>query len=206
MSSIHPLPLILASDSTSRQTLLTQTGFEFTSKPSKFDESNNTAHTPSAKVIALAKAKITATNSKLEKQALILGADTVIVFENRVIEKPKYKMDAVAVLQQLSGQIHTVVTGWAIYNSYKDTWHEGVSETRVTFRSLLHQELVAYANDNPVTQWAAGYNASLSSAITFISKVEGSYSGMNGLPLDQIVPKLVHEWAHPYKPRSKRDE
>lgn len=202
MSAIHPLPLILASDSKSRQRLLAQTGLAFTSKSSGFDESTVTATTPTAKAIALARAKASAVKVRLDKPALILAADTLILFNDQIIEKPKYKMDAVTIIQQLAGETHTVITGWAIFNTYKNTWYEGVTQTKVTFRQLLHHEIVEYANDNPVTQWAGGYNVALSSAIGFITKVEGSYTGLNGLPVDQIIPHLVHEWAHPYKPRS----
>lgn len=196
--AIHPLPLILASTSESRRAILNQTRLEFSCQGSKFDESSIVLKNPRERAIALAKAKInTITDEK--HPALIIGADTVVVFNNKVLEKPKYKMTAVTMLKELSNSIHAVLTGWAIYNNYKDSWYEGYSETYVTFRPLLHQEIVEYVNDNPVTSWAAGYNAALSSATLFISKIEGSLTGLNGLPVDQIVPHLVHEWAHPYK-------
>jgi len=202
--AIHPLPLILASTSASRKAILTQTGLIFSSHASDFNESTITLKNPQERSIALAKAKIMKiSDSKVP--SLIVGADTVVLFNNKVLEKPKYKMTAVSMLKELSDHIHTVLTGWAIYNNYKDSWYEGFSETYVTFRPLLHQEIIEYVNDNPVTSWAGGYNAYLSSAPLFISKVEGSLTGLNGLPVDQIVPHLIHEWAHPYKKRDQKE-
>ncbi len=195
---IHPLPLILASESKSRVELLSQTKFKFNTLATNLDESAITGTNPQERILKLAKSKAEAAYHILQKPSLILAADTFILFNNQILEKPKYKMTAVDMLKKLSGQIHTVITGWTLFNSYKNAFHTGTSTTYVSFRPLLHQEIVDYVNDNPVTQWAGGYNASLSSAPAFISKVEGSLTGLNGLPLDQIVPVIVHEYAHPY--------
>jgi len=201
--SVHPLPIILASTSKSRVAVLDQSGLSYTTSESNLDEKSITDTNPDKRVVALAKAKIEVINQKLKQPALIIGADTVVLLNNKVLEKPKYKMTALAMLKELSGQIHTVLTGFAVYNSYKETWESGISKTYVTFRDLSHKEITDYVNDNPVTQWAGGYNSFLSSAITFITKVEGSLTGLNGLPLDQILPIIHHEWAHPYRNRSK---
>jgi septum formation protein len=203
--AIHPLPVILASTSQSRTALLTKSGIEFTAKASNFDEASITLVNPDDRVVALAKAKIETVVQDLKQQpALYIGADTVVVFDAKVMEKPKFKMTALAMLKELSGHTHVALTGYAIYNSYKEAWHTGITKTYITFRELTVKEMTDYVNDNPVTQWSGGYNSFLSSAINFISKVEGSLSGMNGLPLETIIPILHHEWSHPYKSRTTK--
>lgn len=205
--SIHPLPLILASASasTSRQHLLKQAGLNFSQLASTIDEAAITAKIPQQRVVTLAQAKAGQVGQIHKKPALILAADTIIIYNNQILEKPRFKMTAVEMLKKLSGSVHTVVTGWALLNTYKNTIQSGHSETYVTFRKLDHHEIVDYVNDNPVTQWAGGYNAALSSAVYFISKVEGSLSGLNGLPLEQIIPRLKYEYQHPYKKKMHKN-
>lgn len=201
---VHPLPLVLASSSASRKKLFDQVGLSFEVVSSNIDEKSITGKAPSERVINIAKAKIEAVAKKYEKPAIFLAADSVVIYNNQVLEKPPFKMTALEMLKKLSGNIHTLLTGWAIHNSYKNVWFTGHSETYVTFRKLGYQEMVDYVNDNPVTTWAGGYNSHLSSAIHFITKIEGSLSGSNGLPLDQIVPIIKNEYAHPYLPRAKK--
>lgn len=197
--AIHPLPLVLASRSQSRQALLRQTGIIFDSLESTIDESAITGKTPQERILKLAQAKALDVSQKIDYPALILAADTFLIFNRRILEKPKFKLTAVEMLKGLSGKVHVVLTGWAILNTYKGTWQTGTSDTSVTFRELSHQEIVEYVDDNPVVQWAGGYNSQLSAASTFIHSVKGSLTGLNGLPLDQVIPALKHEWAHPYK-------
>jgi septum formation protein len=201
--AIHPLPLILASSSESRKILLSKTKLTFTIIPSNIDETAVTGKNPHERIIKLAQAKAMAVSQKIDYPALILAADTFVIFNRKIVEKPRYKMDAVAMLNTLSDNIHAVVTGWAILNTYKNTWQTGASDAYVTFRKLSEKEIIDYVNDNPVTQWAAGYNSHLSEADIFISYVKGSLTGLNGLPLDQIIPALKKEWAHPYKTKLK---
>lgn len=197
--AIHPLPLLLASRSQSRQALLRQTGITFDSLESTIDESAITGKTPQERILKLAQAKALDVSQKIDYPALILAADTFLIFNRRILEKPKFKLTAVEMLKGLSGKVHVVLTGWAILNTYKGTWQTGTSDTSVTFRELSHQEIVDYVDDNPVVQWAGGYNSQLSAGSTFIHSVKGSLTGLNGLPLDQVIPALKHEWAHPYK-------
>lgn len=203
--AIHPLPLILASGSQSRRVLLAKTKLKFTTYASNIDESLILGKNPQERIVKLAQAKALAVSQQIDHPALILAADTFVVFNRKILEKPRFKMDAVDILKTLSGNIHTLLTGWAILNTYKNTWQSGHSDTYVTFRPLTEKEIIEYVNDNPVTQWAAGYNSHLSEADSFISHVKGSLTGLNGLPLDQIIPALKYEWSHPYKKNFQKD-
>jgi septum formation protein len=204
MAAVHPLPLILASASASRKKLLAQTGLTFTCLEPAIDEQAITANLIRERVVAVARAKNEAVVTKTTQPALILSADTVVVFKNTILEKPRFKMTALEMLKKLNGHIHTVITGWTVFNSHKETWQFGFSETFIKFRDLTHQELLTYVDNHPVTQWAGGYNSQLSSAVTFIERIEGSLTGLNGLPLEQVMPALKKEWDHPYKTRPKR--
>jgi septum formation protein len=201
---IHPLPLILASASESRKQLLKQTSLTFSHQASILDESTITARSPQERVVLLSTAKAEQVSRTLKNPSLILAADTFIIHNNQILEKPKFKMTAVEMIKKLSASIHTVLTGWTVLNTYKHTLKTGYSETYVTFRELDHHEIIDYVNDNPVTQWAGGYNTALSSAIQFITKIEGSLTGLNGLPLDQIVPIIKYEYTHPYKKKKSK--
>lgn len=204
--AIHPLPLILASNSKSRKTLLKKTKLSFTVIGSQLDETKITGKTPRDRIITLAQSKALDVSRHIDFPALILAADTFAIYNRKIFEKPRFKMDAVEMLKTLSGKVHTLLTGWAILNTYKNTWITGYADAYITFRNLSDKEIIDYVNDNPVTQWAAGYNSHLSEADTFISQVKGSLTGMNGLPLDQIIPALKHEWAHPYKRKLHQKE
>jgi len=197
---IHPLPLILATSSLSRQELLSRTGLKFESIDPKLDEKSITATNPETQVIKLAKAKVEAAVAAKQDYGLYLGADTVVIHNAKILSKPKYKMTAVEMLKKLSNSVHVILTGWALFNSYKETWDTRHSNTLLTFRKLTAKEIEDYVNDNPVTTWAGGYNWLTSSAISFITKIDGSLTGANGLPLEQILPVLNRHWSHPYKP------
>lgn len=185
------MKLILASSSQNRQALLKIAGLEALIVPSNIDESIYVDPEPHRRTIEIALAKARAVKDQY-KNALVIGADTVAVYRNKIIGKPKYKMDALEVLKTFSGASHLLVTGWGIYNTQTRHQFQGSSETKVTFRTLTNQELTDYVNDHPVTQWAAGYSSMNTTGISFIEKISGSLTGFtHGFPLEQILP-IIH--------------
>lgn len=180
--------LILASGSISRIQLLKHVEINFTSIPSDFNESSFIESNPEKRVEGLALAKGQQVREKYPKSN-VLSADTIVVYKNKIMEKPKFKMTALKMLQKFSGNIHTVLTGWSLITK-KGKVYRGISHTYVTFRHLPLTEIESYVNDHNVIQWAAGYNTQLSKAKSFVQKVEGSLTGLNGLPLEEIIPIL----------------
>ena len=130
----------------------------------------------------------------MKKKAIIIAADTFGLYRNKIIEKPKYKMEAFEVLSMLSGKSHIILTGWAVINSKKGREYSGVSETRVVFRKLTKQEVLDYVNDHAVTNWAVSYSPLNTKAVSFIEQIHGSVTSFShGLPLETIVPILKRE-------------
>lgn len=189
------MKVILASASHARHQGLLHAGIKHIVIPAKIDESEIQDKDPQKRIVTLAQTKAEYIAQK-ERNALVIAADTFGIYRNKVLEKPKFKMDAVEVLTMLAGTSHILLTGWCVINSHTHQTFQGVSQTRVFFRELDHDTLLPYVNDHSVTSWAAGYSPMLSPAIHFISKVEGSLTGfMYGLPLEEILPVLESENA-----------
>jgi septum formation protein len=187
------MKLILASASQNRQELLKIAGIQFTVDPSKIDETVFVDPDPERRVkeISLAKARAV---KHAHPHDLILTADTIACYRNRIISKPRFKMDAVEILKTFSGTSHEIITGWAIINMKTRQRFQGFSLTRVMFRPLSREEITAYVNNHQVTQYAAGYTPINSEAIHFIEKIQGSLTGFShDLPLEQIYPIINHE-------------
>lgn len=189
------MKVILASASETRHQGLLHAGIKHTLIPANIDESEIQDKDPQKRIIALAQAKAKYVADK-ERNALIIAADTFGIYRNKILEKPKFKMDALEVLTMLAGTSHILLTGWCVINSRTLKTYQGVSQTRVFFRKLDHDTILSYVNDHTVTSWAAGYSPMLSPAIQFITKVEGSLNGLiYGLPLEEIMPVLESENA-----------
>jgi septum formation protein len=180
--------LILASSSSNRQELLKIAGISFTVVPANIDESIFLDPEPSRRAQEIALAKARAIKTKYP-HSLILAADTLAVYRHKIIGKPKFKMDALEIIKQLSGVSHDIISGWAIINTKTKKRFQGYSATKVTFRDLNLTEITDYINSQNVTQYAAGYSPLNTQAINFIEKIQGSLSGFShGLPLEQILP------------------
>jgi len=187
--------LILASNSKARHQGLVHAGIKHQVIPAKIDESEIMHKDPTKRIVKIATAKAEFV-AKKEKRAIIIAADTFVVYRNQVLEKPKFKMEALDTLTHFSGTSHLMLTGWCLINSQTKKTYSGISHTRVFFRKLSHDILLNYVNDSEVIQWAAGYSPMLSPALHFIDKIEGSLSGfIYGLPLEQILPVLESENA-----------
>lgn len=183
--------LILASSSTTRKKFFDLCQIPFEVIASNLDESlfaSDDVHTL-VQTLALEKAKAVAENLT---NVQVIGADTVIAFNNHVLGKPRNKMQAVEYLKMLSNATHTITNGWAVLKktNYIVKSSSGVTETKIRFRRLSKHDIEHYCNDYDVTQWAAGYNP-FSRAIGFITSIEGSFGGLYGLPLEQILVQIA---------------
>ena len=114
----------------------------------------------------------------------VLGADTEVVIDDDVLGKPHDRDAGKAILRRLAGRTHEVIT--AICLLYKEQEHTAVSISRVTFGSLTETEMQDYAQRGESLDKAGGY-AIQGWAAGFIARLEGSYSGVMGLPLYELV-------------------
>ena len=177
-----PGRIVLASASPRRGELLRQAGIACEVRPVDLDESVLPGEAPEHYVLRLAEAKARAAWARRPDGAVepVLAADTTVVLDGRVYGKPADEAEARAMLGRLSGRTHEVHTAIAVV-------HDGGAATRlctsrVTMRTIAAEELDWYcASDEPYDK-AGGY-AIQGRAAVFVSRLDGSYSGVMGLPL-----------------------
>lgn len=186
--------LILASSSPRRQQLLRNAGFVFEVVPSRVVEMNEAAEKPVvlAERLAERKADEVARRFAPQEDVVVLGADTVVVAQGVILGKPGAPQEAVAMLENLSGREHEVITGVALV-APGGTRHLVTHEvTRVFFRLLTPSEIAAYvATGEPLDK--AGAYAIQGRAGRFVTRLEGCYFNVMGLPL-ALVDRLLREW------------
>lgn len=187
-------PITLASRSPRRQALLQQIGVPFVLADVDVDESMLTDEAPVDYVqrVALEKAQM---GRQMKGEFPVLGADTTVVFNHTALGKPRNAEDAAQMLQCLSGQTHDVLTAVAVVTM--DSVHTTLSTSQVTFRPITTHEIECYWASGEPHDKAGGY-AVQGLAATFIERIEGSYSGIMGLPLFETATLLreivaVHE-------------
>lgn len=171
--------LILASQSPRRRELLQQIGIQFSVVPSDFEEKMGTRFAPSTLVEQNALGKSLDVQKKYPN-ALILGADTIVVINGQVVGKPTDNEDAVKMLQSMEGRHHTVHTGVALLE--KGRWCVRSRVTRVMMRSLTEAQIRAYvATGEPMDK--AGSYAIQGIGASFVESIEGCYTNVVGLSL-----------------------
>ena len=182
--------LLLASASPRRSDLLKQMGVSFTVLAVDIDESRQGDESPVDYVSRLAMEKAQAGFARQDGQLPSLGADTIVVFDGQIFGKPRDQQHAETMLMALSGKVHSVFTAVAIDNGSGTAL--AVSETRVEFRTISQSECLIYWQSGE-PQGKAGAYAIQGRGGVFVEKLEGSYSGVVGLPLaetEQLLDKF----------------
>ena len=182
--------LILASASPRRKELLEQIGLTFRIVPSNIEETPGPAETPEELVIrlSLGKARDIAARPDINSR-WIIGSDTVVVSGQQILGKPVDDRDAAAMLRQLSGTSHLVVSGFAIIDRLQQRQHSEAVTTRVHFRHLTEEEITGYIATREPTDKAGAY-AIQGIGACFVSGIEGSYTNVVGLPLCRLTLAL----------------
>ena len=183
-----PAPLLcLASASPRRRELLAQIGVAHTTAAANIDESVLAGETATDYVLRMARAKALAVRGHAGALP-VLGADTSVVLDGVICGKPASAADGLAMLGRLSGRTHTVLTAVALVvpGSAPAT---RLSTSEVTFRKLSHAECLAYWESGEPRDKAGGY-AVQGRAAVFIERLNGSYSGVMGLPLFETAELL----------------
>lgn len=181
--------IYLASGSPRRRELLQQIGVSFRVIDANLDETAIQGESPLAYVSRLAQAKAMAgwERSRDSGGAPVLAADTAVVLDGRILGKPAGMNDAIAMLLQLSGRAHEVLTAVAMRTAAGI--EVKVSHSMVTFRPIDSSEASAYWETGEPTDKAGAYAIQGYAAI-FISDLKGSYSGVMGLPLFETAALL----------------
>ncbi|SFB54191.1 septum formation protein [Pseudomonas sp. NFIX10] len=184
-------PLYLASGSPRRRELLAQIGVPFTAIGADIDETPLDHEPPSAYVERLARGKAEAGRRALDADVdgCVLGADTAVVLEGRILGKPVDQADALSMLLSLSGRGHEVLTAIAVLDGSR--CESRVVRSRVRFRSITEQEAMAYWASGEPRDKAGSYGIQGLGAV-FVAGLEGSYSAVVGLPLCETAELLGH--------------
>ena len=187
--------LFLASASPRRRELLTQVGVPFTLLPVSINEAPRLAEAADVYVQRLAREKALAGLAQLqEPAACVLGADTTVVLDGQILGKPVDQTDGLSMLQALSGREHQVLTAVALANQTDCVVR--LVASRVQFRAITHEEAQRYwASGEPLDK-AGGYAIQGLGGV-FVSGLQGSYSGVVGLPLCETA-QLLEAFGIPF--------
>jgi septum formation protein len=181
-------PLILASASPRRQELLRFVGLKFKTIPAHLNEDYIEGERPRKHVKRLSQDKAIVIAKKYPN-AVVLGADTIVVIDKSILGKPENKYQARKMLRKLSGREHKVYTGFTIAQEASKICHTNVVLSAVKFKKINPQELEWYvASDEPYDK-AGGYAVQGRGAY-FIQSIRGSYTNVIGLPLCEVLETL----------------
>lgn len=189
------LEIILASASPRRSELLNQAGLPFTVIPGDVDEENAVlTGTPGQKAEQLARMKASDVVKKVDK-GLVLGADTIVVYENEIFGKPADEEDARRMLKRLSGHEHQVITGIAVIDATNGRTETGHEITKVRFSKLTAMEIEAYIKTGEPFDKAGAYAVQGKGAL-LVDSMNGCYSNVVGLPLRRLSEMLKEFGVH----------
>ena len=193
MSESSVNDLILASASPRRSELLDQIGVRFTILVSDIDESRLHNESPEDYVSRLAMEKSRAGFSRQDSILPSLGADTIVVCDQQIFGKPKNQADAAAMLMALSGKAHTVMSAVTVSQGSRSS--SRLTKTLVRFRTISQSECQTYWQTGEPQGKAGGYAIQGRGAV-FVDHIEGSYSGVVGLPLSETA-EILGEFGIP---------
>jgi len=183
------LSLYLASGSPRRRELLTQLGLSFERLSNDVEERRDPGETAEQYVRRLARDKALAGVAVADLDLPVLGADTLVVLNNHVLEKPADADAAAAMLAMLSGKTHEVMTAVALADSQRIL--ECLVVTEVTFRTLTPEDIAGYiASGEPMDK--AGAYGIQGLGGNFVRKINGSYHAVVGLPLVETAELFSH--------------
>ena len=181
--------LVLASASPRRQELLRNAGIAFTVQPADIPEMPLDGEAPSVFAERLAREKALAVLQRRPND-LVLGADTIVIVDQQILGKPRDSEDALRMLKMLSGRSHEVTTGVCLAGSARGGFVDVRSETTtVTMTELSEEEIRSYvAMGEPMDK--AGAYAIQGRASRWISRIEGDYFNVVGLPVSLVFRML----------------
>ena len=198
-SNDEPL-IVLASKSPRRRFLLKQAGLLFTVIPSRIDESSVQISSPETYVRVLSEAKAGFVAEKYPNK-WVIGADTIVVFDDSILGKPDSKSEARVMSRQLSGQTHHVYTGYSICCKTKNRSFSDTVKTEVLFKHLTDEEIEWYIHTEEPFDKAGAY-AIQGLGIFLVKSINGSYTNVVGLPVCEVIEFLIKEGVlslHPQK-------
>lgn len=181
--------IILASASPRRKYLLEQAGLRFEVIPSEFDEDSVAEEDPAARVRVLAEEKADLVAGSYPDH-WVIGADTMVVIDGRILGKPGSTEEARRMLLRLSGRVHQVYTGYAILCRGQGLRFSEAVATDVRFKNLNDHEIEWYVHTGEPFDKAGAY--AIQGIGTFLVRsINGSYTNVVGLPVCEVIEQLI---------------
>lgn len=184
-------PVVLASGSPRRKELLEQIGIKARIRPSVQEEKSQ-AETPEELVMELAAVKAQDIAAGCESGTLVIGADTVVVLDEKILGKPQTPERAVEMIQKLQGREHQVYTGVTVILCMENGELHGTSfaeRTNVELWPMTEDEISTYAQSGEPIDKAGAYGIQGSFA-AYIKGIQGDYTNVVGLPLGRLVHEM----------------
>ncbi len=185
--------VVLASGSPRRREILEQIGLPFTVAVSGAEEEVSPDVSPFLTVQSLSLLKAADVAKTQPEEALIIGADTVVVFEGEILTKPKDAADAKVMLKKLSGRAHSVLTGVTVFRRRDAKSVSVTEETTVYFKELSDAEIDSYIKTDEPMDKAGAYGVQGLGGL-FVEKIDGDYYNVVGLPLARLGKLLKEEF------------
>ena len=189
--------IILASGSPRRKTLFEQAELSFEVIVSDTDESFNEADSPSEIAISIALKKNRAVRALINQErsdSIVVSADTIVVLDNEVIGKPTDRLDAISILQQLSGKHHSVITAVCISDHAKE--YSFFETTGVFFHILSDEQIIHYVDQYKPYDKAGAYAIQEWIGVVGIQAIEGDFYNVMGLPISKVLTALKNEFFY----------
>lgn len=181
---MSPPPLILASSSPRRAGYLRELGFSFRRVVPAVDETSRRGESPRRYVRRIAESKAGVVSKRYPRH-WVVGADTTVVVDGRILGKPADDRDARRILKLLSGRSHQVVSAIALVRFQDSILRSAISTTRVFFRKLTPDEIRRYVETGEPMNKAGAYGIQGVGAF-LVSRIEGSFSNVVGFPLEKF--------------------
>jgi septum formation protein len=188
LNNLDEYRIILASQSPRRHELLTGLDIEFEVRTKDVDEKYPSDLKPEKVPVYLAEKKADAFHDILDGETLLITADTIVILDGEILEKPLSVNDAKEMIRKLSGNTHTVVTGVCIQTRKKKVL---ISDTtKVHFNDLSEDEIQYYVHRYQPFDKAGSYGVQEWIGYTAIDRLEGSYYNVMGLPVHKVYAAL----------------
>jgi len=181
--------LVLASESPRRHEILTMVGLSFRIAKSNISEKFNPRLSPRSQAEDLSRQKAEAVAARY-RNAVIIGADTIVSLDNDLFGKPESSQIAEAMLTKLQGKTHRVITGFTILDTDLRKSVTKSVETKVTMKSMSKKEIEWYILTKEPMDKAGAY-AIQGKGSVFIEKIDGDYFNVVGLPISSLLEELI---------------
>ncbi|HEX2966220.1 MAG TPA: Maf family protein [Syntrophorhabdaceae bacterium] len=181
--------IILASESIRRVDILRTLGIPFSIIPPDIDETQKTDEPAREYVLRISYEKARKVGNHFPDK-WIIGADTVVVYKNKTLGKPKNEKDAFAMLKTLGGKWHKVITGFCVLNLSRHITYRDAVETKVFMKNMVDDEIMRYISTSEPLDKAGSY-AVQGRAGYMVKEIKGSYSNIVGLPICEVAEALL---------------